>query len=145
VEEGFNAALGDRLRAARRRRGLSLTEVEAISRQEFKASVLGAYERGERSLSVHRLARLARLYDLPVQQLIPSIGEPVGDESQPASTIDLERVAQEGEAALVDRFLAAIQMMRQAHPAGLAVRRSDLAILNSMVEAVDVEEPNPAS
>src|SRR5581483_3457137 len=38
----------DRLRPIRRQKGLSLHEVEAMSNEEFKASVLGAYERGER-------------------------------------------------------------------------------------------------
>ena len=38
--------VGQRLRAIRRQKRLSLQEVEAASSQEFKASVLGAYERG---------------------------------------------------------------------------------------------------
>jgi hypothetical protein len=42
-----------------------------MSEQEFKASVLGAYERGERAISVPRLQRLAKLYDVPVDQLLP--------------------------------------------------------------------------
>ena len=50
---------------------LSLQAVEAMSEQEFKASVLGAYERGERAISVPRLQRLAKLYDVPVDQLLP--------------------------------------------------------------------------
>ena len=41
--------VGERLRAIRRQKGLSLHDVEARSDQEFKASVLGAYERGERA------------------------------------------------------------------------------------------------
>jgi hypothetical protein len=43
-----------------------------MSEQEFKASVLGAYERGERAISVPRLQRLAKLYDVPVDQLLPN-------------------------------------------------------------------------
>ena len=53
--------VGERLRAIRRQKGLSLHDVEARSRTEFKASVLGAYERGERAISVPRLMRLADL------------------------------------------------------------------------------------
>src|SRR5207253_3934884 len=63
--------VGERLRAIRKQKGLSLQEVEADSTQEFKASVLGAYERGERSISVPRLQRLARYYNVPVDQLLP--------------------------------------------------------------------------
>lgn len=63
--------VGERLRLIRRQKGLSLQEVEATSKQEFKASVLGAYERGERAISVPRLQRLARFYTVPVDQLLP--------------------------------------------------------------------------
>jgi transcriptional regulator with XRE-family HTH domain len=63
--------VGERLRLIRKQKGLSLQEVEASSDQEFKASVLGAYERGERAISVPRLQRLARFYNVPVDQLLP--------------------------------------------------------------------------
>ena len=63
--------VGERLRAIRRQKGLSLHDVEARSDQEFKASVLGAYERGERAISVPRLLRLAELYRVPPDQLLP--------------------------------------------------------------------------
>jgi molecular chaperone DnaJ len=137
VEEGFNLALGGRLRAARRHRKLSLTDVENQSGEEFKASVLGAYERGERSLSVQRLVRLAALYEIPVAQLIPSDADL--DMDATTATIDLEKIAAEGS-TVVDRFLSSIQLMRRSEPSGMAVRRSDMAILTSMLEAVGVEE-----
>src|ERR1700757_751736 len=63
--------VGERLRAIRLQKGLSLHDVEESSTEEFKASVLGAYERGERAISVPRLQRLARLYNVPVDQLLP--------------------------------------------------------------------------
>src|SRR6202035_2802806 len=68
-----------RLRAVRKQMRLSLQAVEAMSDQEFKASVLGAYERGHRAISVPRLQRLARLYDVPVEQLLPEQpdGQPI--------------------------------------------------------------------
>ena len=43
-------AVGLRLRAVRRQKRLSLQAVEKQSAEEFKASVLGAYERGERTI-----------------------------------------------------------------------------------------------
>ncbi len=70
-EKGYNEALGARIRAVRMQRGLSLQAVEALSCQEFKSSALGAYERGERSVSVARLQRLALLYKVPVDQMLP--------------------------------------------------------------------------
>lgn len=67
----YARAVGARLRAVRKQMRLSLQAVEAMSEEEFKASVLGAYERGERAISVPRLQRLAKLYDVPVDQLLP--------------------------------------------------------------------------
>ena len=55
----YARAVGARLRAMRKQMRLSLQAVEAMSEQEFKASVLGANERGERAISVPRLQRLA--------------------------------------------------------------------------------------
>src|SRR2546423_15684164 len=65
------AMVGERLRSIRRQKGLSLHDVEARSSLEFKASVLGAYERGERAISVPRLLRLAEIYEVPADQLLP--------------------------------------------------------------------------
>lgn len=140
MEDGFNLALGGRLRAARRHRGLSLTEVESLSEQEFKASVLGAYERGERALSVHRLVRLAAIYEMPVHQLIPSEGETAEEEG--LATIDLDQLASAEESAIVDRFLSSIHLMRRPDPGEMAVRRSDMAILSSMLEAIPDKTAN---
>src|SRR5438270_12988107 len=95
------ARVGERLRAIRRQKGLSLHYVEARSSLEFKASVLGAYERGERAISVPRLLRLAEIYEVPADQLLPrdfdgeiSLVESAGGAVDQASTfaIDLVRL-----------------------------------------------------
>src|SRR5204863_1678529 len=81
----YGRKVGDRLRAIRRQKRLSLQDVEASSVQEFKASVLGAYERGERAISVPRLQRLARFYHVPVDQLLPADEGPAfPDDDAPA-------------------------------------------------------------
>ena len=63
--------VGEQLRAARKHRRLTLGEVEAVTAGEFRVSVLGAYERGERSIRVHRLLRLAEIYGIPAATLLP--------------------------------------------------------------------------
>ncbi len=55
----YNERVGERLRSIRQQRGMSLQDVHRATDGEFKAAVLGAYERGERSLSLPRLRRLA--------------------------------------------------------------------------------------
>src|SRR3954465_1941253 len=97
----YSRKVGERLRVIRRQKRLSLQEVEATSNEEFKASVLGAYERGERAISVPRLERLAKFYNVPVDQLLPAdegpaFGDGIGTGSLPIDersfTIDLRRL-----------------------------------------------------
>src|ERR1700691_82163 len=84
--DGYAREVGLQLRLVRQRLRLSLQAVESMSEQEFKASVLGAYERGERAISVPRLQRLAKLYDVPVDILLPEDQPvaPVGGDSSGA-------------------------------------------------------------
>jgi transcriptional regulator with XRE-family HTH domain len=92
--------VGERLRLIRKQKGLSLQEVEASSAQEFKASVLGAYERGERAISVPRLQRLAKFYTVPVDQLLPQDPDEFGGGRGRGEDelIDLTAEATDGEA-----------------------------------------------
>ena len=69
----IDALVGERLRCERKRRRLTLSEVETASSGEFRTSVLGAYERGERGVSVARLLRLADLYGVEPAVLLPCI------------------------------------------------------------------------
>ena len=76
-EEGdldFARSLGDRLRAVRVQRGWSLHDVQVAAHGEFSAASVGSYERGDRLISVPRLNRLARLYRVPLQELLPLEG-----------------------------------------------------------------------
>ena len=126
VEE-FNYALGQRLRAARRHRGWSLGEVESNTEGEFKASVVGAYERGERAISVQRFVRLSDIYGTPASDLLPTPPDP-------GLVIDLEALTSE-DGDLVERYLAAIQMLRRT-PGGDEVRESDRAVISSLIQSV---------
>jgi len=127
VVEDFNFALGQRLRAARRHRGWSLGDVESQTEGEFKASVVGAYERGERAISVQRFARLSDIYGTPASDLLPAM-------SDPGLVIDLDALAGD-DGNLVDRYLAAIQMLRK-QPGVDEVRESDRAVISSLLHTV---------
>lgn len=115
----YSRKVGDRLRVIRKQKRLSLQEVEAASTEEFKASVLGAYERGERAISVPRLERLAKFYNVPVDQLLPR--EDISEQESDASTssqklgIDLVKLNQlSGQPfEMLSRFLKMIQVQRQ--------------------------------
>jgi transcriptional regulator with XRE-family HTH domain len=135
-----SAHIGERLRAIRRQQGLSLHDVEARSGQEFKASVLGAYERGERALSVSRLLRLAELYDVPADQLLPRGKDLEIDltrgSGHDALTIDLVRLneLEEPDAAVLSRYAATIQLQRQDFNGRmLTIRRDDVRVLAAVL------------
>jgi transcriptional regulator with XRE-family HTH domain len=129
--DDFNYALGQRLRAARRHRGWSLGDVEAHTQGEFKASVVGAYERGERAISVQRFVSLSEVYSTPASELLPAPFDP-------ELVIDLDALAGE-DGDLVDRYLAAIQMMRK-QPGVDEVRDSDRALISSLLQSARSHE-----
>jgi transcriptional regulator with XRE-family HTH domain len=64
------AQVGARLRSIRRSRSLSLSEVELLSQGELKAVVLGSYERGSRNLTIKRAIEIARIYNIPVSEIL---------------------------------------------------------------------------
>ena len=147
---GYAVKVGSRLRAIRKQKRLSLQDVEASSEQEFKASVLGAYERGERAISVPRLQRLARFYSVPVDQLLPREDE-VGADSvidldsgtvtrgpdESKVIIDLHRLQSmgTGEAQLLTRYLGYIQVQRgDFNGRMLTVRRDDLRAIACLLD-----------
>ncbi len=134
-DEGYGKIVGERLRQIRRQKRLSLQEVESVSAQEFKASVLGAYERGERAISVPRLHRLARFYKVPVDQLLPGDDEVADDDAGRreaealGAKIDLTRLEQlsGAEADMLSRYLRMIQVQRQDFNGRvLTIRRDDM-------------------
>src|SRR5581483_10379808 len=86
----FDRALGARLRAIRTQRHLSLQGVERTSDGRWKAVVVGSYERGDRAISVHRLAELAEFYEVPVADLLPEAStEPAATPAAPLSCVVL--------------------------------------------------------
>jgi transcriptional regulator with XRE-family HTH domain len=136
VSNEFNKAVGQRLRAIRKQKGYSLHQIEALSETEFKASVVGAYERGERALSVPRMQRLAEFYEVPLEELLPRTGNSREDLANASVTIDLNAL-ENGTGPnmeLVDQFLTAIQRMRHDFSGNtLTIRASDLGVLQQIV------------
>ena len=143
----YTRQVGLRLRGVRRSQRQSLHDVEVSSMKEFKASVLGAYERGERAISVPRLQRLARFYGVPVDQLLPAI-DLTGDNGStsdgegrgPLRGITIDLIALESmssqEASLLTRYVSSIRAQR-SNPAGSAmtIRRDDLNTLAALLDS----------
>lgn len=138
----YSQQVGERLRAIRKQKRLSLQEVEAQSSQEFKASVLGAYERGERALSVPRLDRLADFYNVPIEQLLPR--EITGMEAAALESpinkklaIDVSKLLQLSGSPfeMLARYLRLIQVQRQDFNGRvITVRGDDTRAIAAMLD-----------
>lgn len=146
----YSRKVGERLRAIRRQKRLSLQDVEGGSGEEFKASVLGAYERGERAISVPRLERLARFYNVPVEQLLPRDGAMAGadlvsDHEVARLTIDLVRLSQMAGHPfdMLGRFMRMVQVQRQDfNGRALSIRSSDTWAIAAMLDVPVSELPS---
>jgi transcriptional regulator with XRE-family HTH domain len=137
----YASMVGERLRNIRLQKGLSLHDVQNASKMEFKASVLGAYERGERSISVPRLERLARLYQVPVDHLLPRTdGAEEGvslEMSLEKLKIDLRRLekSNDPDGVVLQRYLNLVQIRRNDFNGKvLTIRSEDLRVLASVLD-----------
>ena len=146
---GRENLVGDRLRDIRHQQGLSLADVESRSGGVWKAVVVGAYERGDRAVTISRLADLAEFYGVPLGSLLPARtsdsapqhdaedDEPrrrAADDGRARLKLDLERLVEADTEDLdpialraVARFAEHIQLRRGDHNGRvLTVRADDL-------------------
>lgn len=140
----YNQRVGERLRAIRKQKKMSLQELESMSNEEFKASVVGAYERGERSVSLPRLRRLAEIYNVPTEQLLPrdSVGGVDGSSPRRKMAVDLVALAAKKGAAfeMLGRFLTMIQVQRgDFNGKVLTVRSDDIRAIAAMLNVTTDE------
>jgi transcriptional regulator with XRE-family HTH domain len=145
VNSDYAARVGERLRSIRLQKRLSLHDVEDASAKEFKASVLGAYERGERSISVPRLQRLAQFYGVPVDRLLPQPEDEVvsldssSGQSSAERGIRIDLTKLEGidapEVPVIGRYVTMIQMARgDFNGKILTVRGDDVRALAAVLD-----------
>jgi transcriptional regulator with XRE-family HTH domain len=137
----FSVEVGQRLRAVRRARELSLDDVERTSGGRWSASAVGAYERGFRNLSLPRLRELAEFYGVPMGVLL---GE--GDGQGRAGVrvakvvLDLEALGRVPDAEPVVRYLKTIIIERgDFNGRMLSVRRDDIRALCAILQSTEVE------
>jgi transcriptional regulator with XRE-family HTH domain len=126
------------LRAVRAEQHLSLHGVQRRSLGRWKAVVVGSYERGDRAISVQRLAELASFYDVPITDLLPHEGESGPGQTRVPSptltkiTINLKRLrASDNQDVLpLRRLVERVQSQRSDRSSATVVlRRSDVEML----------------
>jgi transcriptional regulator with XRE-family HTH domain len=129
----YAKSLGARLRAIRTQQGLSLHGVEEKSRGRWKAVVVGSYERGDRAVTVQRLAELADFYGVPISELLPDAATAAAaTEPPPKLILDLEKLQRvpAERAAPLARYTATIQSQRGDYNGRvLSIRQEDLRSL----------------
>jgi len=132
--DDYSKSLGERLRRIRVQKGMSLQDVQQASKGKWKAAVVGAYERGDRNVTVARLSELAGFYGVPVSEIIPDDGMagPGAYEGRRRVVLDLEGLHKvpESERDPLSRFTTAIQIQRGDYNGRvLTIREDDLMAL----------------
>ena len=142
----YQRRLGARLRAIRQQQGLTLQQVEEISTGKWKAVVVGSYERGDRAVSVAKLAELSEFYNVPVSELLPKedMGVATAASAGPGRVmLDLRKLSRpdlDPELRPVSRFAHTIQLQRGDYNGNvLTIRGEDLRAL-SVIYGTDPEE-----
>ena len=130
----YPKALGEKLRNIRLQKGMSLQDVQQASGGRWKAAVVGAYERGDRNVTVARLSELADFYGVPVSEILPdgSQGSAGPTDGRRRVVLDLESLNQvpEAERDPLERFTTAIQVQRgDFNGRVLTIREDDLMAL----------------
>ncbi len=128
----YQQALGDRLRSIRNQQGLTLQDVEQRSDGRWKAVVIGSYERGDRAISVSKLAALAAFYGVPVSELLPTGtdgdgGRAPADAVRGRIVLDLTSLDPDAEGLLgtVARYARRIQLERGDYNGRVLTLRAD--------------------
>jgi len=130
--QDYSHALGARLRAVRNQQGMSLHGVEEKSEGRWKAVVVGSYERGDRAITVTKLAELAQFYNVPITDLLPDISTAQPNSPSAKLVIDLQRLAElpTYQAGPLARYASTIQSQRGEYSGrSLTIRAEDLRSL----------------
>jgi transcriptional regulator with XRE-family HTH domain len=142
----YQRRLGSRLRAIRQQQGLTLQQVEELSGGKWKAVVVGSYERGDRAVSVAKLAELSEFYNVPVSELLPKEDLPaaaIATGGPSKIMLDLRRLSRsdlDPDLRPVSRFAHTIQLQRGDFNGNvLTIRGEDLRAL-SVIYGTDPDE-----
>jgi len=128
----ISQTIGEALRRARKGRGLTLHEVDRISRGRFKPSSVGSYERGTRTISAPLFCELSALYGVPPDRLLAEALAVSQTESATDVVIDISRLPRlrGEEARVVIEFVEQVRAQRRGpHSDVITLRTGDLQVL----------------
>ncbi len=145
ADKEYAVRLGAHLRQVRKQRGLSLQDVERMTGGAFKASVLGAYERGDRSISIPRLAGLAECYGVTLEELLPPEEEtpvppPATFPGRGGVTIDIAALESslDSDAQIIERYINRIRLERgSSEERTITIRRDDIRVIGAFLDMAE--------
>jgi transcriptional regulator with XRE-family HTH domain len=132
-----------RIRQLRRERGLTLLDCELLSHGRIRAVVLGAYERGDRSMSLKKVIDIAELFDVPLIHLIAT--DLQAEQTQIAGSRHiydlraLRALAPSEPKIFLSRYLSRIAEQR-GDWAGevISIRQSDVEAIARLVDSEEI-------
>ncbi|WP_169786811.1 transcriptional regulator [Nitriliruptor alkaliphilus] len=132
----YTTEVGERLRRVRVEQGLSLQDVERRSDGQWKAAVVGSYERGDRNISATRLLELAAFYGVSAGDVLPGDAPPAA-RAGGGLVLDLVRLGALGDAwSGLRRYCETIQQQRGDYNRRvLSLRGEDLRAIAVIQEA----------
>lgn len=133
-----------RIRQLRREKGLTLLECEILSRGRIRAVVLGAYERGDRSMSLKKVIEIAELFGVRLAHLIAADLQP--EQSRIAGSRHiydlraLRALAPSEQKILLFRYLSRIAEQR-GDWAGevISIRHADVEAIARLVDSEEIK------
>lgn len=133
------ADLQSRLRTVRISKGLTLSQVSALSKGSISAIALGSYERGDRSLSTEKLFAIANIYQIPVAELMSPIEKGI---KSGRVIIDIKKLSTSSDSSN-DAALKIVQriahMRHDWNGEVISLRSSDMALLKIFADYSDDE------
>jgi transcriptional regulator with XRE-family HTH domain len=131
LRETYPRVVGRVLRDMRRNRGFTLREAATRSAGTFKPSVLAAYERGERRISLERFHALANVYDIPPERLLAEVTRTLEERPPDVVNVEAARELQGPAAGTVRLFVERVMRLRGVRAATMTLRTGDLQVLST--------------
>ena len=142
-QDDYTFRLGEHLRNFRVERGWSLHAASHRTRGEFSSSSIGSYERGERTVSIVRLRKLARYYGVPVQYLLPDAPSTPAVDQLGVSKPDM--IPHETMAAdqLIVSYLQTVLSQRETPPGILREARIRSTDIDALTQVLSLKPAPP--
>lgn len=132
-----------RIRQLRRERGLTLLAFEKLSGGRIRAVVLGAYERGDRSMSLNKVIEIADVFGVELAHLMaPFSGR--GDKTEVTHRHIYDLRALQALETSPEKKVLTKYIMRIAHQRGdwageiISLRRDDIEALSRVIDSKEI-------